>query len=309
MLAVGLPEEEIAKYLEVCFATSQLTIACLNSPKNITVSGNEADIHTLQVALEKDNVFVRRLPGKIAYHSPQMNKVKEKYRLRIDCVVPGLPIYDSIVMFSSLTGSSVTVEKLYTPDYWVENMISQVKFTEAVGNITFRTKKKLSRALVQGKNKLVIDFVLEIGPHSVLKSALREMLVTKSDNVFKYCAVLVKSESALSTAIQCAGQLWCLGCPVRIDLVNSVGRVTQSSSDGDMLVNLTSYPFDHIKKYWLESRINKGYRLRPYPHHELLGTRCSDWNSLEARWRNWINIHDSPWTKEHIVCDMVRHGN
>ncbi|KAH8652666.1 putative polyketide synthase [Tricladium varicosporioides] len=304
MLAVGLSEKEMTEYFHRdYFTNSQLAISCFNSPRNITVSGNEAHIHLLQLALEKDDVFVKRLPGKIAYHSLQMGGVKEDYRLLIHGLDSGLPLSNNVVMFSSLTGCRVTTNELCTPEYWVKNMISPVKFTQAVGNMYFQQSKKLGKSIGRHANDLAINHVIEIGPHSALKSALRDIFVTKSsEGLFSYCSILVRGKSARSTAMQCAGQLWCLGYPVKINLVNDYA---QTPSCRRILVNLPAYPFDHSKKYWLESRISKGYRFRKHHHHQLLGTQVDDWNPLEARWRNIIRLRDSPWIKDHIVNEAT----
>ena len=68
-----------------------------------------------------------------------------------------------------------------------------------------------------------------------------------------------------------------------------------------MLVDLPSYPFDHSKTYWRESRISKGYRFRKVVRHELLGTPVSDWNKNNAIWRNWIRLSENPWVKDHRI--------
>lgn len=41
--------------------------------------------------------------------------------------------------------------------------------------------------------------------------------------------------------------------------------------------------------------MNINFRLRPYGSHALLGTRISDPNPFEAKWRFLIQEEDMPW--------------
>lgn len=70
-----------------------------------------------------------------------------------------------------------------------------------------------------------------------------------------------------------------------------------------MLVDLPSYPFNHTRKYWVESRISKNFRFRQTASHELLGTPVADWNPLDARWRNIIRLSQRQWIQDHKVHD------
>ena len=71
-----------------------------------------------------------------------------------------------------------------------------------------------------------------------------------------------------------------------------------------MAVDLPSYPFNHSKRYWDESRISKNFRFRKHPRHELLGTPVPDWNQLEPRWRNFLRVSESSWIVEHEVSTV-----
>ena len=300
MLAVGLSEHDILPFLnQAKFDIGTVTVACLNGPKNITLSGCVTSIGAVQSILEQHDVFVRRLPGQVAYHSPYMNSVAELYKTLISDLFPGTPISTTIMMFSSLSGSRVSNKETSNANYWVENMTSPVKFSQAIGNLSSSHLKKLHKSLNAGKMGVSVDQFLEIGPHSTLKSVIRETVVSNNNaRPFKYASVLVRGKSAIDTAAEAVGRLWCEGHPVDIGMFNDSKGTLQNRN---MLIDLPGYPFDHSRKFWIESRLSKGYRFRQYPHQQVLGTRVADWNPLEARWRNLINLTENSWIKDHNV--------
>lgn len=300
MLAVGLPENKVQEYLNrEGFKEHNLVIACFNSPQNHTVSGSASAIDDLQAVLEREGVFAKRLPVRVAYHSNHMNEVAPVYKGLIDGLTTGIPLSQNLTMFSSVTGSEVFREQLSTTDYWADNMVSPVKFIQAMENIHFPHTKKLGKWQQNGKIGITVNHILEIGPHSTLKGAIREILSINSKKPsFSYGSILVRGRSAKQTAMDATGQLWCLGYPLNIGLINDS---EETLPQRHMLVNLPSYPFDHSKKYWLESRISKAFRFRRQPPHELLGTQVADWNPLEPRWRNFIRLSESPWVQDHNV--------
>ena len=99
------------------------------------------------------------------------------------------------------------------------------------------------------------------------------------------------------------GRLYCLGYPVKVANVN---RTEATKATNRMaLTDLPEYPFDHSQAYWHESRINKELRLRKHPRLDLLGTQSLDWNPLEARWRKFIRLSETPWVEDHVVNGTV----
>ena len=223
----------------------------------------------------------------------------ELYRVLISDLSTDAPISDDIIMFSSLSGSKVSNKDTSKASYRVENMISPVKFSQAIGNLAGYHGKKLRRTISAGKSGISVDQFLEIGPHSTLKSVVREGLVTKPNkNPLNYTSVLVRGKSAVDTAADAIGRLWCQGHSVNIGIFNDSKQTLQHRS---MLIDLPEYPFDHSRKFWTESRISKGYRFRQRPPLEVLGTPVADWNPLEPRWRNLINLSENSWIKDHNV--------
>jgi acyl transferase domain-containing protein len=80
-------------------------------------------------------------------------------------------------MLSSVTGDAVSGSSLIDPAYWVRNMVSPVRFSQAVGTMcaaapaTIAKKLDMSHLLVP-----VVDHLLEVGPHAALQAPLRDIL-------------------------------------------------------------------------------------------------------------------------------------
>ena len=300
MLAVGLSDIEIKSYLDQSQSFGDLvTVGCINSPRNITLSGCEKRIDAIQMALQKSGIFARKLNVGVAYHTPYMNSVASVYRILIQNIQRGEPLPDNPSMFSSVTGEKISLDELSRSDYWVSNLLSPVRFSQAVSSSFSQVSTKIGEVRLDHRDGISIDYLLEIGPHAALQGPLREIFHAHGvGSSINYSSVLIRGKSASNTALEAAGRLYCKGFPVNLAAIN---RSIASSYEPSMLTDLPAYPFNHTKKYWLESRLSKNFRFRKFPRHEFLGTPVSDWNPLEARWRNIIRLSENPWIKDHKV--------
>lgn len=297
MIAVGLSELAINPYLSQLEASaSSLAIGCVNGPQSVTVSGGEKSIEELKLALDRDGVFNRRLPVNVAYHSRHMNEVATVYRELIQKLSGGTRL-GKAVMFSSVTGQSVDPDDLSHHEYWVKNMVSPVLFLHAITKTCVQPSRKLARNKAS-RDCIEVDHFLEIGPHATLHGPIRDIVnMTATVKPVSYSSILIRIKSAQVTALEAMGGLHCKGYPDNLREVNN-----PHAECCHLLVDLPAYPFNHAKRYWLESRISKNFRFRKFPHHDLLGVPVPDWNPLEPRWRNIISLSNSSWITDHKVC-------
>ena len=295
MMAVGLSETDFQTYWDRTQSVGgEVAIACFNSSHSITISGYEERINAIKQALDDDRIFARKLKVDVAYHTAYMETVSPTYRQLIRSI--NEPKSDSIkpMIFSSVTGMRISSKQLLRSSYWVENMTSPVQFRQAVETAFASSPSKQS--------KDAVEYLLEIGPHSALQGPLKQILGTsEGPGSVQYSSVLMRGKPASETTLQAMGRLFCRGFPVNISLVN---RYSVTLTHRNTLVDLPSYPWNHEKRYWLESRISSNYRLRRFPRHELLGTPVSDWNPLEARWRHIIRLSEKPWIEHHRVFSV-----
>ncbi|KAH6626290.1 phenolpthiocerol synthesis polyketide synthase ppsA [Chaetomium sp. MPI-SDFR-AT-0129] len=312
MMAVGMSEAGVQEYLEKLDKTKgEVTVGCVNAPENVTVTGAAKGLAALQVALEEDGVFCRRLRVTLPYHSRQMEAVAEEYTAALQGIVSGLAATSNSepgreqekqpTMYSSVTGTAVSdLSSLSEPQYWVANLVSTVRFAEAAGALVAATG---------------IERFVEAGPTAALKRPVQDVVkatgrsgaTVPGKGAVAYHSVLYRDQDASVSALEMVGQLFCSGYPVDLAAVNSVssspsslgGTGEGSEKEIGMAVGLPAYPFNHAKRYWEESRISRNLRFRKFPRHELLGTREADWNPLEPRWRNFLRVSESSWIVEH----------
>lgn len=306
MMSVGLSKAKVLPFLAELAGedTSSVTVGCINSPDNVTLTGVEEHVDILKMTLEHHQIFARKLNVGVAYHSIYMDEVALEYKRSLMSISSGysLPDLPTVSMFSTVSGEIVYPENLRESEYWVRNLRSPVQFVDAITSMLSPTPPEHKNGPGGTQNEVgVIDHLLEIGPHSTLQGPVKDIL--KSIGKYEttgYSSLLSRGMCALETSLATAGRLHCLGYPIDLMEVNRLygQRIPR------MLIDLPSYPFNHSQRYWLESRISKDFRFRRDPPHELLGTTVRDWNPLEPRWRHFIRESESPWVNDHKVCDL-----
>ncbi|KAL2865305.1 type I polyketide synthase [Aspergillus lucknowensis] len=290
MMSINLSEDQVFGYLEdigVTGVNSAVRIACVNSPLNCTLSGPEWALDAVKSQADADGIFAQKLrTGGVAYHSPYMESISEEYLSlmgELEGVSQG-PSDVPVPMVSSVSGQPVSPSVLATARYWVDNMLSPVRFFNAVQFLAER---------LDG-----ITDAVEIGPHPALRRPIHDTLAHGKSKI-RYLSTLHRSQSAIECMLELSGRLFCIGYPVRIDTVNQ-------QDDGFMpfLVDCPAYPFDR-SPYWTESRLSRDFRLRGSSCRETLGMRVADWNPLQPRWRNFFSVESHPWIGDHKISDTI----
>jgi acyl transferase domain-containing protein len=228
MMAVGLSEEEARSFLP---SDGTVCIACINSPMSVTLSGDEEELSQIQVNLELAGIFARKLQVKVAYHSYHVERLAESYLKAIEDIVAGSS--SNTDMISSVTGHLIVKEELVKPEYWVRNMVSPVRFTDAISKMATGFT-----ADEHGKIIEAIDNILEIGSHSTLKKPIEESLKTAQVG---YYMCLAGRKPDILTLYTNLGQLYCRGHLVSINELNRVGHDIEDRSP--TLAKAPSYPF------------------------------------------------------------------
>ena len=303
MISVALSPEQAQSYLVKAAKRSSvgdLTVACINSPKNVTISGPLTGIDHLKKILDDNNIFARKLQVENAYHSGYMNTIAEDYKRLVGILESGNlgANLEQPPFYSSVTGSLASLKDLQTGEYWIKNLISPVQFLQAITAMFTDTTPGVKK-LGARKTSAPITELLEIGPHGALRGPIREIIrELPESNKINYETLLKRGSSATQTSLVVVGGLYCRGHGVNIAKINESKAKHLSNN---LLVDLPSYPFNHSKSYWSESRLGEGYRFRKSPRHELLGAPVPDWDKNNAIWRNWIRISENPWVKDHRV--------
>ena len=283
MLAVGASAEIVQTMLKR-IRTGKAVIACFNAPSLMTVSGDESAIEELQFLAEEDKVFSRNLRVEIAYHSYHMDAIALEYLEAIRDITANLA-ESEVEFYSSLKGRRIDKCSL-NPSYWVNNLTSPVQFSNAV------------EELCSGTPGTSIDALIEIGPHSTLEAAVKDILKsTAHSKTVQYLSSLSRGKDASATTLQLASSLFMLGSPVDLSAINMSGKLSKPRVLGD----LPSYPWMHDKSHWHDSRLDRNHRLRAYPRNDVLGSLLDTSSDTELQWRNILRTAELPWLHHHKI--------
>jgi acyl transferase domain-containing protein len=293
MLAVGLSVHDVAKYIEEHSSTT-ITIAAVNSPSSVTLSGDREVVEAVKLQLDQEGVFSRLLKtGGMAYHSADMRGVGELYEVLAQEALVKLPpgeLRPRIPFYSTVYGKRLKDEKL-GPRYWRRNLEQSVLFAPALKTLIEQTDRS-SHVLI------------EVGPHLALKSPIHQITaaaITDNKDV-RYLSSIRRGGNNMQELFNLAGNLFLHGTSLDTQKVNtSLGH-----SEGKFIVDLPTYSWKQDKVIDSENRWSKEWRLREFSRHDLLGSRTPGGlgnlgNGPGAEWRNHISIKDLPWLGDHCV--------
>ena len=228
-----------------------------------------------------------------------MAQVDREYRATISDIKAQLGI--EVDFFSSVTGNRAASSDL-GPDYWVSNMLNEVKFSQSLRHLLLETssgKKTRKRTLESG-----IDDIIELGPHSALAGPIKQIIQGDkrlSAASIVYHSALTRNKNAVDTILKLLSSLFNLGYPINMSGIN---RPTGTESHS-VLVDLPPYPWNYTNSYWHESRKSKAYRNRPFARTDLLGALEKTSSPMEPRWSNYIRLSEIPWIRDHVIQSNI----
>lgn len=278
MAAIGLARDEVEK-----FVTSGVIIACENSPKSVTLSGDVEKVKAVVASIKdaKPDILARLLKVDKAYHSHHMAEIGNEYHNLIADEIFGKE--PTKLFFSSVTGQMHSQgDTPLSARYWQKNLESPVLFSTAV---TALLKHQIAKNAV----------LLEIGPHSSLAGPLRQ-IQTQNSNTAPYIATMLRNQDCVESFLSAIGKLYSVN--VAVDFKKLI-------PSGTTLPDLPTYPWNHSETYWYESRLSKEWRHREHAYHDLLGVRIPESIGFEPIWRNLFHLENAPWVRDHKVKDDV----
>lgn len=278
MAAVGLGLDDVQAFLE-----SGVVVACENSPKSVTISGDADAVDRViaRVHEAQPDVMARALTVDKAYHSHHMAEVGDEYRSLIASICPQPP---QIPFFSTVDGKLIARDDDTNlgADYWVRNLVSRVRFREAVAAILEHPDYR----------KAVL---LEVGPHSALAGPLRQTQAAASTNL-AYVSAMLRGQDSVEALLTAIGKLHSLNVAVDLAALYPTGTC---------LTDLPPYPWHHEESFWYESRLSKEWRMRKTPYHNLLGVRVPESADDAPIFRNVFHISNVPWVRDHRVGEDI----
>lgn len=239
MLAVGLPAAEAEALING--TEDRVHVAVVNSPNSVTLAGDADALQELAAELESQQVFQKFLRVDYAFHSPQMDPIREELLASLREIEPRAP---GLVLYSTVTGQPADRSDFASADYWWQNVRRPVQFAQAVQGLLKE----------EGPN-----LFLELAPHPVLSSSVSEIL-NKNSAKATVAHSLRRGHDERETMLKNLASLYAAGCAIAWDeIVPTDGRYAR----------LPTYRWQH-ERFWRESDESKEQRTAPAPH-PLLG--------------------------------------
>ncbi|MCA9133497.1 MAG: acyltransferase domain-containing protein, partial [Planctomycetales bacterium] len=264
MLAAGLVADEVPAWL--AGDEHLISLAAINGPSSVTLSGESQAIARLATRLERDGVFCRRLAVEYAFHSPQMEPVRAALLQALADIQPRTTHTD---MISTVTGQAIQGSDI-NAEYWWKNVRNSVHFSQAMSVVAERD----------------VSRVIELGPHPVLAYAIHECFQAAARSV--HCLPsLNRRQNDLRCISESLGRLYSLGYdPQWSGFYRRPARK----------ITVPSYPFQS-QRCWTESLESRRSRLAPEVH-PLLGSAVV---GQSAQWQQRIDLKLQAYLADHTL--------
>jgi amino acid adenylation domain-containing protein len=219
MAAIYAPLPEVEA--EVAPRAARLSIAAVNGPESIVISGEKADLEAVVAAFDARDIRTQHLKISMAAHSPLVSSALASLHAAAAEVIghaPSVPVAWNLTGGMPLPGNGA-------PDanYWCRHLAEPVRFAEGLAELRRQN----------------FDAFLEIGPHPTL-AALVQSLVPNGARVIHSLRRDADDLIGMSDAL---ARLYVSGA--RIDWAG-VG-----APYGPCRVQLPTYAFEH-RRYWVD---------------------------------------------------------
>jgi acyl transferase domain-containing protein len=221
MLAVPLPPAELEALLP-----PDLSLAAVNGPSLCVVAGPVAAVAALERRLGEAEVVCTRLQATHAFHSREMEPLRERLTELVRSLRPAPP---RIPFLSNVTGTWITEEEATDPGYWARHLCQPVRFETAAAEL-LREPSRL---------------FLEVGPGQSLGAFLKQHPLCPPAAAGLALPALrhaYERQGDLPFLLATLGRLWLAGAEV--DWAGVQHRVPRRR------VPLPTYPFER-QRHWL----------------------------------------------------------
>ncbi|UGT60380.1 type I polyketide synthase [Nocardia asteroides] len=278
MLAVSLPVEQVADRISQWGGA--ISIAVLNGPDSVVVSGEASALAELRESLESSGVYVRMIPVDYASHSTQVESIQATV---IEELTPVQPRPSVTPFYSTVTGELFDTRGL-TADYWYRNLRQAVLFQHATGAV-----------LARGCSALV-----EVSSHPVLTAALQSTVEAGAGNgAVAILGSLRRGDGGLDRFALSLAEAFVSG--VDVEWGRWLGPVRAGR------VELPGYAFQR-RRFWLESRTGAGDAASvglSRVDHPFVGAGMDVGDGRGWLFTGRLSLDSHPWLVDHAVLGTV----
>lgn len=248
----------------------RLSVAAINGPQNVTVSGEADALDALLEARKAEGVRARKLVVSHAFHSARMEPMLDAFERAAGAIAfraPRLPLV------ANVTGAPAGKGELADPAYWRRHVRQPVRFADSM------------RAL----RGLGAGLFLEIGPAPTLAGMGAKCF---DDGFGVWVPSLRPTGGELRSMLRAAAELWAHGREVDLAACDAFPRAPH--------VALPTYPFRR-KRHWVEAPPRAdGQRLIDAAHPLVRGRVPSP--LAEELWSVRLDPREQPWLADHRVA-------
>ncbi|MDJ1172320.1 condensation domain-containing protein [Roseofilum sp. BLCC_M154] len=155
MVSIMASESQVTEAIKEY--SSQVTIAAVNGPESIVISGESAAIDRICSGFESEGVTTKQLQVSHAFHSPLMEPMLTEFTAVAQKITYNKP---NIQLISNVTGKEAD-DSIASAQYWVNHVRQPVKFVQSMETL----------------HKQGAKIFLEIGPKPVLLGMGRQCLM------------------------------------------------------------------------------------------------------------------------------------
>ena len=275
MVSVMASESQVIETIQDY--SSRVTIAAINGPLSIVISGESEAIASVCSKLESEGVKTKQLQVSHAFHSPMMEPILAEFETIAKQVTYSQP---KIPLISNVTGQKVG-DEITAPEYWVDHIRQPVRFAESM----------------QTLNEQGYELFLEIGPKPILLGMGRQCL---PEDVGVWLPSLRPGVEEWQQMLESLGKLYVKGL-----------KVDWSGFDKDYAghkVALPTYPFQR-ERYWIEidnTHHKSRFLSRDAGYHPLLGERFySAIQQQQIQFESQLSASEPAYLKHYRVFEQV----
>ncbi|MFE3021863.1 type I polyketide synthase [Streptomyces sp. NPDC059256] len=254
-----------------------LSVAAVNSPRSVVVSGTATALDDLHTVLSGEGVRMHRIPVDYASHSAHVTPIRRRLLAELSDISPRPA---TTPLWSTVTGEWLDTSRMDAA-YWYENLRRTVRFAEGTA------------ALFSAGHRAFV----EVSPHPVLNTSITETVEDHDTGHTVVVGSLQRDRGGLRQLLTQAAILYVHGLPI---------DWTSLFEHPRPVAPLPTYAFQR-SRYWLPARDPTGditsAGLGP-AGHQLLGATVDLPNgSLVLTGR--LTLGHNAWLADHVVLDTL----
>ena len=273
MVAVFATLQQVEK--GIAGLSNEISVAAINGPQNIVISGKSIAIEQAVGRLERDGIKTRRLAISQAAHSPLIDPVLSEFERVAAAITYSEPQIDYI---SCLTGTLIQPGEITSAVYWRRHLREPVKFTAGI------------QALHSS-----CQVFLEIGPNPVLIDMAQRCLTESSA---LWVSSLRKGKNDWEQILAALAAAWIHG--VDVDW-SGFDQPYQRSR-----ISLPNTVFDR-QRYWIAPDAKNGRKRSGLPDDNelLLGQRIQSPSLTDMVFEMAISRNSLEFLEHHLIFGVV----